>query len=400
MKIEQYVKKNWLSLLLIGALVYLFASPTGMQVLGTVFPGGFLTPTQGVEFTFDSLKYSGTNFPSGWYNSSSYPANSNPSSTDFGYSMNFDPDDSQTYMPKLSGSQQPMTVDTDTAPITYSWQIKNGSTTFSNGTIADEFLQFNMYRYKCTWSMNLWLSGTEAEAEGDYRTWVYLMHTPAFINNYAGTTLWLKATPRTFVYFDQNPDQLFIAPGYLGLSENAIWAGTDKDGQITLNDADISKLESIFPGAQGETPGFYFQRQGGELVTDQTWLQYQNFKLDPSVFRKEYWVRVNLNQLCPWNGWPNLLMGHDWKFPSVQLKFTAYVFVVGQWKVYIKTGEVPALQPHPPQAGFSGGWFDWFDSPYNQLWVFFVVIVVVVLAVSILNPGLWNMVALRRRRDA
>jgi len=48
---------------------------------------------------------------------------------------------------------------------------------------------------------------------------------------------------------------------------------------------------------------------------------------------------------------------------------------------------------------FWGGVGGWFANPFNQLWLFMVLIVIVVVAVSFASPGLWTKLAMRRRQE-
>jgi len=134
-------------------------------------------------------------------------------------------------------------------------------------------------------------------------------------------------------------------------------------------------------------------------------LSYQNHNLDPEIFRNDYWMRLNLMSFKPlsWQeGLPPFYSWHNWKYPSAYLHFTVYLFVVGQWTVYFKTGEIPPLQPHTPIARLVNP-FDsltsWFSNPLNQLWTFFIIMVIVIVGISILNPGMWTAIALSKKKN-
>ncbi len=389
-QIQQFIKKNE-KLIILGAvaLLLLYAFSPSFSSLSI----GYLTGTQGLAPTFDSLKWKG----SYWSINETGPSTHDtavPSTRSFGYSMDFDPDESLEAMPDLCGSQQPITVQTDTEPVKYSWQILNGSKTFANGTIADVYTQFDMFRYKCDWAINVWLSGTECESEGAMNRILYpYVVTP----DYAGAELWLKLQPRSFVYFTDNPDQVYFAPAYIGLSENVHWVGVNKDGQMIDPDPQIVAAEDIIPKAKGETIGIYYQRGGGDVITNDTLLSYQGHDLDPEIFRKDYWMRLNLMSFKPLS-WDEWLLWHNWKYPSAYLHFTVYLFVVGQWTVYFKTGEVPELKPHTPIVNLFNPIGDWFSNPFNQLWLFFSIMVIVIVAVTVLNPGMWTAIFVSRKK--
>ena len=354
---------------------------------------GYLTGTQGLEAQFHSLFFNNS-----WCSVTEKPSwAKQASSWSFGYSLAFDPDIKDDGWCDLAATQQPFTLDADVEPKHYSWTVDLGEVTLSNGTKAKKFYNFEMWRYRLTWKINVWLSGTEAEA-CDTTYFNIITWEP----NYAGTKVWIKLVPKTFVYFKENPDQLFFAPAYLGL-ESCTWAGIDKDGRTIMNDPDMQRSQDLIPKARGETLGIYYQRGGTPVNLEQTLLSYQGLSLDTAIFRNEYWTRIDLLNFKPIN-WYDYQIWHNWKYPSVYLEFSAYVFVVGRWTVYLATGEVPQLEPHTPImvtgnpiADFFAGIAAWLSNPINQFWVLLIIIVIVILVVSVMSPGLWTALAMRKR---
>ena len=386
-----------LGIVAIGLIAVFFIVGVGGSGLST----GYLSGTQGLEAQFHSVRWHNN-----WYSSTEEPGEPLyepvegvdvgwPSSMTFGYDMVLDPDYPISGMPDLCASQQPLTVQTDVEPKQYVWNYKvESDKVLENGTIVDVYKQFEMYRYRCDWAINVWLSGTEMEAEGKVTasplTWV--LWGP----NYAGGVLWLRLVPKSFVYFVDNPDQVFFAPAYIGLSEDVEWVGLDKDGRIIENDPDILQSQDLVPKTQGETVGIYYERGGGEELNEQTLLSYQGTALDPQIFRDEYWIRVKLVEFKPlsWTEgiWP--FQTHNWKYPSAHFKFMVYLFVVGEWTVYFKTGEIPELEPHTPIVGLAG-WWDWLSawlrSPFGLFYSFIGLIVLGIIALIVLSifaPGL------------
>lgn len=354
---------------------------------------GYLTGTQGLEAQFHSLFFNNS-----WCSVTEKPSwAKQASSWSFGYSLAFDPDIKDDGWCDLAATQQPFTLDADVEPKHYSWTVDLGEVTLSNGTKAKKFYNFEMWRYRLTWKINVWLSGTEAEA-CDTTYFNIITWEP----NYAGTKVWIKLVPKTFVYFKENPDQLFFAPAYLGL-ESCTWAGIDKDGRTIMNDPDMQRSQDLIPKARGETLGIYYQRGGTPVNLEQTLLSYQGLSLDTAIFRNEYWTRIDFLNFKPIN-WYDYQIWHNWKYPSVYLEFSAYVFVVGRWTVYLATGEVPQLEPHTPImvtgnpiADFFAGIAAWLSNPINQFWVLLIIIVIVILVVSVMSPGLWTALAMRKR---
>ena len=345
---------------------------------------GYLTGTQGLEAQFHSLYYNNS-----WCSTTEKPSwAGQASSWSFGYTMDFDPDVRDDGWCDLCASQQPMTLDTDVEPKHYSWSVDQGEVTLENGTKAKKIYQFEMWRYRLTWKANIWLSGTEGEA-CDTTYFNIITWEP----NYGGTKIWIKLVPKAFIYFQENPDMVYFAPAYIGLNSYT-FAAIDKDGKTILNDPDMMRSQDLIPKATGETLGIYYQRGGTPVNLEQTLLSYQGVNLDTAIFRNEYWTRIDLLNFKPIN-WYDYQIWHGWKYPSVHLEFTVYVFVVGRWTVYIGTGEVPELEPHNPIvwsgnpiSGFLAALSAWLSNPLVQFWLFLMVIVVVLIITAIYAPWL------------
>ena len=364
--------------LLIGLLLVLLS---GGSLLGLqTHAPGYLTGAQGLEPQFNSVYFDGK-----WW--SNTEKSGNPSSMSFGYSMDFDPDVATDGYPDLCASQQPITVQTDMEPKSYVWNYKvETGKTLENGTIVDVYKQFEMYRYKCDWAMDLWLSGPEWEAA--------VKNAPVgTTKDYAGTKGWIKLVPRSFVYFEENPDEgPFVAPAYIGLAQDVTWAGINKDGSTQLNDPQIASSEDLIPKAQGEVVGIYYERGGGDIMTEDKLLSYKETELDPEIFRNEYWMRIDLMSFHPLS-WYDLGIFHNWKFPSAHLHFLVYLFVVGEWTVYFKTGEVPKLEPHTPIMQVTDVLGDWLRNPWTWFWLFGLGSLLMLVLLIVFAPGVLTVIA-------
>jgi len=420
MKIEALIRKYWLALVVL-ALIVIIVDPSlvGIHSLGI----GYLTGTQGLEVQFDSIynpttrTYQGlygplSNFASGWYSATEKPAGASASSMTFGYNLIFDPDDPNGYMPKLGASEQTITLDTNIAPELVGgkpWQVKTGSTTFANGTIADVYQQFEIYRYHCTWRFGLWLAGNEWEALGCSPNPTMYEKSAEHQNNYAGTSIWLKIVPKNPLFWQGNDptNGPFFAPDYVVMRQPVEWASYDgkSASQKTTNDPEISQTESTYPMAEGEPLGIYYTRGAGTYGSGSTNdepkmdpLQYQGVMLDTSIFRNEYWAHIDLMTFKAWNSFPWLGMSHSWKYPSGLYTVDFFIYVVGEWTVYFKTGEVPALTPHPPQYGTTDWLGAWFSNPFNQLWVLLVTGLAVFIIIEWRQPQVITGVLKRRLR--
>jgi hypothetical protein len=385
--------KNLLAILLIfGVILFLLFSPFGPK-LST----GIITGFQGLEMSFNSIFWK--NY---WYDASNKGPNPNYnnkvcSANSFFDHVNFDPDEETDLLPNLHASMQPVTVDTSVAPVVYGpWRIKVGTDqqqiTNSSGTFTinyDVYKEFQMNRYKCDWRVDFWLDGA------------YNEYYPSTSRHYYDLQLWVKVLPRSFVYFQDNPDQVYFAPAYIGLDEKAFWGYYDPGSKKFEEDSAMGGFQDIFPEAEGEVMGIFYNKGGVEDISESKLLKYQGFALDPEIFREEYWIRFSFNTFKPVSWFGTLC---DWytHFPSVTLKFRVYVFVVGEWTVKLKTGEVKELQSHQTEYAPTGwewiGWLgNWFSNPVNQLWLFFIIIVIVIVVVSIASPGLWTVLASRKR---
>ncbi|MFZ7138676.1 MAG: hypothetical protein ACOWW1_09710 [archaeon] len=335
---------------------------------------GYQTAFQGLQAEFNSIKWNDA-----YWSNTEKPSDYDPSSQFFGYDMNFDPDTASHGWCNLAANQDPIVQQTERSYNDYPYTWSVGDKTFK------------MDKVDCTWSVNIWLSGSE------YESYNQLNGYPLVTNNYGGTELWIKLTPKTFSYFEGNPNQLYIAPAYIGLSQPAEYASTNKDGQIVYNDADMNKMD-VNPSATGETLGIYYARGGNPVNVENEVLQYSGTQLDPEVFRNEYWIKVDLLNFEPLS-WSDWLVYHKWKYPSVQLTLQITCFVVGEWTVYLEEGDVPALDPHTPPShtvdpitNFFDGIGEWWDNPLNQVGFWLIVAVGVLVVLAIFVPTVLTMI--------
>jgi hypothetical protein len=182
------------------------------------------------------------------------------------------------------------------------------------------------------------------------------------------------------------------------------WGALDMSGN-PVSDPAMGSYQDIFPEAVGESLGIYYARGGQAVNLNDTTLAYQGLILDSSIFRNEYWVRLGLDNFYPvsWFAEP----GHSltWHMPSVNLRFATYVFMVGKWTVQLQKGDIKPLEPHPSTyfydilqwLGYSVSQL--LSNPYAQLWIFFIIIAVVVIVVSVASPGVWTALAHSRKKS-
>jgi hypothetical protein len=391
---ETLLKHNKKLLVIVGVCIIALFTVTQLQPMEI----GYLSGTQGLEPQFNSVKWhnswwSATEKGSGCYLSRTTLKPVEPSSRSFGFTMQFDPDDTQGGMPDLCASTQTLTQESD-APVVYSWSVPAGSKTLSNGTIVQVTKQFDLYKYRMDWAMNLWLSGSEDESEGKYYNNPNPLMADSYVDggSYSSAELWIKLVPKAFCYFTENPDAVYFAPAYIALKEPVSWIGVTPDGTKTLNDHEIEAIEDIIPEATGESLGVYYQRGGADVLTDSKLLSYNGLTLDPSIFRNEYWTRINLVDFKA-KSWFSWGITHGWKYPSAYLHFMVDLFVVGQWTVYYQTGDVPKLEPHLPVVNYDiltlfGAWL---SSPATQIYLIFILAVIVLIIIAWRMPWLFKL---------
>lgn len=138
----------------------------------------------------------------------------------------------------------------------------------------------------------------------------------------------------------------------------------------------------------------------------------QKVKTPDSHMQKTMYFPINIQNFGTYveGDWWN---GYKVYYPSAYFRVRMLYGVYGNF-TYLWTEEL-AKSPtvnypaEPERHGTTvisttgaGSWFSgitsWFSSPFNQLWIFFVLIVAVVLVVSVLNPGLWSILAINKRK--
>lgn len=295
--------------------------------------------------------------------------------------LNFDPDGSAEYMPNLKMSMQPITVDSDWPPKTYGpWQIKIGEGVQEDGKIYDVYKEYEILEYRCSWSVNMWCDGPGDEAHEDEDHW------------YHDAEVWVRLTPMSFVYFEDNPDEVYFAPSYIGLTDITWRSGetNPRDGPV---DNEMAGLVDIYPEATGEVMGIFYTCGGLDTDVYSTVLSYQGKTLDPTIFRDRYWIRFGAERFGAksWWGWPDF-WNHFWKYPSANMQFQINIFVVGEWTVKLETGEVPELIPRIPYWVYqSWQWIlndllqNFLTSPFTYVWLIAVVVILYFVSKTVLK---------------
>lgn len=344
--------------------------------LGSV---GIITGYQGLEPSFNSVMFKNQLYTAGTTSNPNYVDSTGAphrvSALSLFDHVNFDPDGHSVLFPNLKASMQPVTVDTDYNPKTYEWELFAHTKTEGN-KIYDVYQHFQIQEFRCSWRMNIWLDGDINEAWSD----------PEHI--YQDAQIWIKLTPRRFVYYSDNPKQLFFAPVYIGLRQNAIWRSGEHEPNSGAIDYEMAGLQDIFPESQGEVMGIFYTVLGQEINVEREILSFQGVQLDPAVFREEYWIRIGIDRLGAeaWKGFPNVWDKYH-KYPSAQLDFQVNIFTVGEWEVKLETGSIPELEPHEPYYVYQDwAWLignavgNFFLSPLTYVWVVIAIVIVYFVA--------------------
>jgi hypothetical protein len=338
---------------------------------------GYISGFQGLNAEFAAVKWQGS-----WWSSTEQPRNWQPSVKTFGGNLLLDPDQAQDGWCDLGATQRAITL-TQAAIEPYEWTVNLDSVTQA---------KFRMEKVELSWQVNIFLDGTEAEA---YDVSQYNPYYITFEPNYAGAQLWIKLTPAAFKYWQDNPEEFYIAPAYVVLSQDVKVYAKDSASNTMIQNEPKMSVQSLSPNSAGEAFYIYYARGGTPVDVQQQILSYKGKLLDPSIFRSEYWLCIDLVNFKPvnWFDW----FWHKWLYPSVQLNIKIYAFVVGKWTVRLNESEVPNLNPHQTSGDSTGAldpiinWFKgvgaavagWFSNPFNllQLWLFIGVVVLIVLAV-------------------
>jgi len=352
---------------------------------------GYIVGYQGLQAEFNSVYYKGY-----WYDSThtgpnsqiTYWSKQKATAAEFFDRLNLDPDHSTEYLPNLCASQAPVVLDESAEPKVWIWRVKTGeeiqkgeNETHTWTTLIEVFKEFQMMRYKAEWSMNLWLSGPAGEAYPDQsRAW-------------RDAQIWIRLVPKDFVYFKDNPEQVFFSPSLIQLKDIDWYSFKESKDQETP-DSTISKYQDLIPKAEGETLGIFYSRGGYPVEVERTLISYEGRILDPEIFRDEYWVKISVLEYKPysWFEWGGLL-GWGWKYPSVKLKFLVHIFVVGQWTVRLEKGDIVELKEHetlasPPTiiTSFLDAINQWLADPFNKLALAFFFFIVIVLVLLVFTP--------------
>lgn len=259
------------------------------------------------------------------------------------------------------------------------------------------------------------------------------------------TTVWMNAFTRDqYALLKQNPPQNVTITGYNYRGGFPIWAwvgawepwqvrGRDGNPDKFYDPADLSAEERselemhlrIWPSYAGSevslytSPSYKYERLfTADIVKNPDKLKGMLASQIPGLpdprFAQTVYLPITLinygalkreGGFWPWEKW------HKEYYPTSYLRIRCLYAIYGEW-VYMWTKQEAEKFNYQWENRssiitgekswwdkFMGGISAWFSNPFNQLWMFFIPIVIVIIVVSVFSPGIWTALALRRRKE-
>jgi len=222
-----------------------------------------------------------------------------------------------------------------------------------------------------------------------------------------------------------------------GEQQSPIWYEVKGDETATYTDAQLYELRDklmskveFSPGMVGQFISLYDEPEA-QFSYEPSNTNYQTDSLAQSVktpdtsMKKTMYFPINVENFGTYAEAQGFMGLFGWKvyYPSCYFRVRMIYGVYGTFKYlwteqvtkpfyndtsgeyegglnYPKTIErhgttvIHTSGPLTPFADLAGGIGDWFSNPFNQLWTFFIIMVIFVLIVTALNPGLWGSLAL------
>jgi hypothetical protein len=373
--------KQMMSFLLVFLLIFsvpvlLVYGLTKMEVIETPF---IISGYQGLQPSFEAIYWNGY-----WYDTFNTGPNPNylnpatgtvytPSSVKFGEYCVLNPDDDNSLLPSLKMSGTQILVDPNNwKSDTYTWEIYKPE---ESTDVVDVYETFQIQKILAEWKVNVWIDGTGNEAYPDDN------------HRWHDARIWIKLTPQNFVYFEDNPEELYFAPAYIGVS-NIEWYSGKEDPNQTKDPTQAAKND-LYPEQVGDSFAIYAAKgETSEYMDETVILSYQGVELDPAIFKDEYWIRMNVDrmqadsQLAGIGGW-------DWSYVSAHITFEVHLFVVGKWRVVLEKGDVPDLEPREvyfgtdPFADLLRAVAEFATSPTGILLAIIALVTAIVIALAL-----------------
>jgi hypothetical protein len=257
------------------------------------------------------------------------------------------------------------------------------------------------------------------------------------------TTTWLNTFTydQTKLLNEQITNATITAYNYKGAFPIWAWVGawdpwvvSGRDGNPDkfYDPADLSpeemsdlqthlQLQPSFGGSPIELytkPGYKYERLFAEDIIKNPELLKQMIQNsipglpDPRFAETVYFplTLINFGALQRSGGWWLTAWDKEY-YPTAYMRVRALYAVYGEW-TYLWTQEEANKQGYQWQNNtsqikgsqsewdkFFGGLSSWFGNPLNEIWLFFILIIAVIVIVTIFNPGLWASVAISLKKS-
>jgi len=317
---------------IIIALILLAAFRAGMLNINYYVSG-----YQGLDVSFIGVKYNGELFTN-----NHIPPNYNPSAARFDSTLNFDPDDTYTGVVNLGGEIR--AIDVPETLYGSLHKVKEIKWDFSNethktiiyGAVYIGSFEFNIYLESD--NLNFWDLNWNDEYLG-----------------YNDAEVWFIMVPHPFVGFvmesngsSYNPYVTYFAPLYLQV-ENVEWLSSDPETQ------------DLQPEVSGGTFAIYYDIDGWKAFNEEEVMKYKGKRLDPTIFRKQYYFALKLNRFYipvdPVSKWVG-------ERPSLKYKVKVHMLVIGEWILPLTEAVNMDLKPHQVQPPTT--WWDFLKNLINN----------------------------------
>ena len=347
-------------------------------ILFLLYRGGYLSINyyisgyQGLDVSFVAVKYKGQLFTQ-----AQVPEGYNPSALRFGSSLNFDPDDTYTGVVNLGGTIQAIDVPETIYGSLHKvkelqWDFSNSThKTIIYGAIYIGTLEFNIYLESD--NLNFWDFNWNDEYEG-----------------YNDAEIWFIMIPHQFVGFvikanetEYYPYVIYVAPLYLQV-ESVEWLSSDAETQ------------DLQPEVPGETFAIYYDIDGWKAVDEEGIMEYKGRRLDPTIFRNQYYFPLVLNKFYIPADPVSKYVGER---PSLKYTCKVHMLVIGEWILPLKESENIDLTPHPvtPPTTVWDWLKDFFTNPFTLMGLGLGGIILAAVAFPYIIAGLTFLLAFYKK---
>jgi len=321
-------------------------------------------------------------------------------------------------------------------PTQIDWYSYEGQKTQSGNTIT--WKHYEAYVVPVDFVIELSVRPVQDLSVGDFQNldlW-FVIDTVTWINAFASDQ---------YALLKENPPENATISAYNYRGGFPIWAwvgawqpwqvsGRDDNPDKWYDPADLSSEErseleqhlQLMPSYGGSEvtlytePGYIYTRTfAADIIKNPDMLKQMIASQipglpDPRFAQTVYFplTLINYGALKREGGWW-VTYWHKEYYPTSYLRVRALYAIYGEW-VYAWTQQEAEKQDYQWENRsstvtgsqsmwdkFLGGLGSWFANPLNQLWLFFAIIVVVILVVTVLNPGIWVAVAsmFKRRKE-